>query len=136
MQQYRYKKPRSINIVSILVVLFLAAIAYGGWKFGPIWFQAQEVDKALEDVRIEVANISAWTPQQRWVAEPKIQQKAITKIHDLGINDELEQPVEVWISSDYQYLQARYMVVVHHPFGKETRITLNRKVKIPATTGL
>lgn len=137
MVKYRYKKPHSINWVSILIVLVVGAAIYLGVKFGPVYWQAQQVDRALDDLTVEIANIDGWTYEQRRAAETRLVAKSIAKLHEMGIEDDADQPVQVWVSDDAHYVQARYRITVHHPFtSRTTQMLMERKVKVPSTKAL
>jgi hypothetical protein len=135
MGRYDYKKPRSINWVTIFLLLLLGAGGYAGWKFIPVWWQAQKVDEALDEIKLEVASIQGWTPEQRRVAEERLRAKSLARIKELGIEDQPNRPVHVGFTPDYSHILVNYEVVVEHPFGKTTRIKMERKVKVPATRG-
>jgi hypothetical protein len=136
MVKYNYKKPSSINWVTIFIVLLLVSAVYAGWKFIPVWWQAQKVEEALEEVKLEVSNIQGWTPSQQRLAEEKLRAKAIARIHELGIEDQPDQPVQVFFTEGYTHIKVTYEAIVDHVWGKQTRITINRSVKIPTTRGL
>jgi hypothetical protein len=138
MTRYDYsRKPRSINGVSLFVLLILAGAGYAGWKFGPVYWQAQKVDEALDEIKLEVANIEDWKMDDKVAAQRKISAKAIARIHELGIEDQEDQPVEVFFSPDYRYIQAKYEIIVRHPvLLKPTKMIMNRKVRIPRTRAL
>jgi hypothetical protein len=137
--RYDYKKPSSINWVTVSLVLLLVALVYAGWKFGPVFWQAQKVDQALDELKLQVADIQSWSVDQRRDAEAKLIAKATERLRELGIEDHDEQPIQIWFSSDYRRILARYMVVVRHPFGpiwRTTRITMNRDVAVPTARAL
>jgi hypothetical protein len=136
LSQYNYKKPRRINVVSILMLLLLAGGVYAGVKFVPVYFQAFKVDSVLNDMKSQGLDLLRVTdPSVRQDSEDKIIGAAVEKIRDLGIIDHEDQPLEVWFSDNYTYFNAKYRVVVSHPFDKHTTMTFHRKEKLPTEKG-
>ena len=54
-------------------------------------------------------------------------------MHDLGIEDQPDQPVEVWFTPDFGELHARYQVIVSHPGNiiHPTVMTVERTAVVP-----
>ncbi len=133
---YNYKKPRTINWVSVLLVTALLAAGYCGWKFVPPYWKGIKVDSILSDVKNEASDLPLLSTEQRWSYEQKIKQRVYNEIRGLGIEDTHGQPIEVGFDPNYAYIYARYDIIVHHPFGKTTRMKFNRKVGIPSNKHL
>lgn len=131
MTTYEYNKPRRLNLVSFFVLLVVLAAAYAGWKFGPVYWQARKVDEALDEVKMSGATFYRMNPDVRQAEADKILARSIARIHELGVKDEPDQPIQVWFSPNFEKLQAKYMVIVKHPFGKPTVMIMERERPMP-----
>jgi hypothetical protein len=91
----KYKQPRRINVVSVTLVLALALGAYAAYQFLPLYFQKQEVYRALEETSSAFAG-----KRHLYVEDPSaretLRRRMENDIRNLGIQDpELETWVEV-----------------------------------------
>jgi hypothetical protein len=136
MTVYKYKKPRSFNLVTVFLILGLLAIAYGAWKFIPPYWKGYKVDSVLAEAKLEASDLPLLSDEQRRNQELKISQRVYVQLRDLGVGDTQGQPVEVGFGPNYSYIYARYDIIVHHPFGKTTRMKFRRKVSIPSNKHL
>jgi hypothetical protein len=132
-EPYDYKAPRRFNIVTLFVLLFIGAATYAGIKFGPVYWQGREVDEILDEQKLQLtqADLARLDETNRNHQIGVVIGGSLEAIRALGIVDYEEQPIEVFYSDDFTTLHARYMVVVEHPYGKPTVMTMNRKVKVP-----
>jgi hypothetical protein len=128
---YAYNKPRRLNLVSGVFLLVVIAAGYAGYKFVPVFWQARKVDEVLDGESVRAASFHRVTDEVRQPQAEGIVTKAIAKLYELGIDDQPDQPLQVWFSPDYTELNARYLIVVQHPFGKSTLMTMNRTVQVP-----
>ena len=139
MTRYRHRKPRSINLVSIGLVLLLAAGVYAGWKFIPVYYQAWKVDEILSELKNEASDLRTSTLSGASAGEfaAGICDRAVQRIHELGIIDQPDFPVRVEFSAGYADLIAHYRVVVTHPLvHKTTTIDFARTIAVPGGGGL
>jgi hypothetical protein len=130
---YDYNKPRGVNFVSIFFLLVLVAGIYVAVKFVPVWWQGKKVDRELDELRLQAVDFGRYGEDYRRKKTEDIVAQAVARIHDLGVEDEADQPVQVWFSPDYTELHARYEVVVRHPGNviKPTVMTMDRAVEVP-----
>jgi hypothetical protein len=130
---YDYNKPSRLNLVSLFFVLLIAAGAYAAAKFIPVYYQAKEVDRELDELKTRASDFNRYDETYRRKTSEEIVLKATAAIHALGIEDQPDQPVEVWFSPDYGEISARYQVVVHHPGEviKPTIMHMERTVTVP-----
>lgn len=130
---YDYNKPRGVNFVSIFFLLVLVAGIYVAVKFVPVWWQAKKVDRELDDLRMQAIDVQRLNDDARRKKTDGIVAQAVARIHDLGVEDEEDQPVQVWFTTDFSELHARYQVTVHHPANviKPTVMTMDRAVEVP-----
>jgi hypothetical protein len=131
--RYDYKSPSSFNLVTVLVILGIAAAAYGGIKFGKVLWQGWKVDEALDEQKILLtqADVARLDPGQRDATAADVIARSVEKLREMGIEDQPDQPIDVYYSEDFTTLHAEYKVVVTHPVGGSTVIAMHRKVKVP-----
>lgn len=127
MNRYNYKKPRSINLVSVLLVMLAVAAAYAGWKFIPHYWRAQKVDEALSDVGYRAQDIDATKGPDRQKREAALAELARERLQALGVDDPL---LYVWFEPGR--VHASYTVIVKHLFtARTTTLRFHRKGRIP-----
>lgn len=112
---YDYQKPRGLNLVSIFMLAVLACGIYAAAKFVPVWWLGKKVDTQLDELKLQALNFERASEDTRRAAVESVATQAIARIHDLGIEDQPDQPVQVWFTPDYSELHARYQVIVSHP---------------------
>src|SRR6266568_4998695 len=131
---YDYKAPRRLNIVSLFLVLAGAAGIYLGVKFLPVWWQGRSVDEVLDTFAIQAVSFGRYPEEARGREGDKIVAKAVARLHELGVEDQADQPIEVWFTPDFTELHARYEVIVEHNFGtylKPTVMHMHRVRRVP-----
>lgn len=130
---YDYNKPRGVNIVSVFFLLLLVGGIYVAVKFVPVWWQGKKIDRELDEIKLQALDFAHFSDDTRRKRTDEIVAQAVARIHDLGVEDEEDQPVQVWFTPDYGELHARYEVIVHHPGNiiKPTTMTMERTVEVP-----
>jgi hypothetical protein len=130
---YDYQKPRGLNLVSILMLAVLACGIYAAVKFVPVWWLGKKVDTELDELKLQALSFQRASDASRRAAVENVTAQAIGRIHDLGIEDQPDQPVEVWFTPDYDELHARYQIVVRHPGNliHPTAMTVERTAVVP-----
>lgn len=129
---YEYNKPRRINVVSIFLLLLVLAAGYAAYKFIPVYWQGRKIDEALDEIKLPAARFYRLNDEVRRTEADQIIANSLAKLHEMGIEDTPEQPVQVWFSPDYKTLNARYQVIVVHPAVlKPTVMTMERVREIP-----
>ena len=131
---YDYRKPRRLNIVSLFLVLGVAAGIYLGVKFLPVWWRVRQVDTKLDEYAVQVADFGRQAPEARDRAAEPILAKTVAELRAIGVDDQPDQALEVWFSPDYRELHARFEVIVEHNFGslvKPTVMMMHRIRKVP-----
>ncbi len=137
MTSYNYKKPRSFNLVSMFLLLLVAAGVYGAWKFGPPYWKRYKVDEILNEQKNVAGELQYMNSSSRVAIENKVLGEVYRRIKDdVGIEDTEEQPLQVGFANDYSYLWVKYQIVVKHPFGKRTKLDVERRATVPKTRGL
>ena|SRR5215467_10416430 len=131
---YDYRKPRRLNFVSFLMLVALVVGAYLGWKFIPVWWQSRQVDEELDTFAVQAVQFPRYTDEVRQRDGEKIVTSAIIALHQMGIQDQADQPLEVWFSPDWSELHARYEIIVQHNLAnlvKPTVMRMHRIRKVP-----
>lgn len=114
-----------LNVVSVLLLLLLVAIVYGGWKYAPVYWQAHEVDQALAGAKWEASKINMFEGDDRKDAlENRVRDECLA----LGID---EAYLEVYFSDDMRSIHADYQVDVHHLIGGTATLEFERIQEIP-----
>jgi hypothetical protein len=129
---YEYRQPSRINLVSGFFFLVIVGGVYVAVKFIPVYWQGKQVDRELDELRMRASDFHRLNePARRQIADD-IVDKAVIQIHQLGVEDQAGQPVQVWFSPDYAELHARYQVLVDHPGNliKPTVMTMDRVVEV------
>ena len=129
---YDYNKPSRVNVVSVLLLLIVAGGIYAGVKFIPVYWQGKTVDRELDELRLRAIDFPRFAEDQRHRAGDDIVATAVAKLHELGIEDQPDQPVQVWFTPEYDQLHARYQIIVTHPGNviKPTVMTMERTVEV------
>jgi len=128
---YDYNKPRRLNLVSFFMLIVVVAGAYLGYKFIPVYWQAHKIDEELDMIKMRGAAMYRMNDDAKSNIADTIVNASIAKIHEMGIEDTPDQPIQVWFSPEYDELHARYQVVVQHPGGKQTILTMDRVRDMP-----
>jgi hypothetical protein len=131
---YEYKKPRRLNLVTLVLLLAGVAGVYLGVKFIPVWWQGREVDEQLDGFAVQAVQFARYAEELRAKDGEKIVVDAIAALHRMGIEDQVDQPLQVWFSPDWSELHARYEVIVQHNLAdlvKPTVLHMHRVRKVP-----
>jgi len=121
----RYKQPRKLNWVVVVLLLVLVAGAYLAWVYLPVSIRKSEVMRVLDETSSEFTGQSS-----RMIAEPKLveqlQRSMSANIQLVGVND---PKAEYWIdidSEDQLRFGALYSELIELPFGepRETIVEL------------
>jgi hypothetical protein len=128
---YDYNKPRRLNVVSFLMLCVVVAGGYLGYKFIPVYWQARKIDEELDMIKMRGATMYRMNDDNKSNTADSIINASIAKLHELGLEDTPDQPIQVWFSPDYTELHARYQVIVKHPGGKQTIMTMDRLREMP-----
>src|SRR5262249_1184693 len=101
--------------------------------FVPVWWQGKKVDRELDELKLQTLSFAGANPDARDKAVERLVAQAMARIHELGVEDQPDQPVQVWFSDDFAELHARYQVVATHPGNviKPTVMTMDRAVEVP-----
>lgn len=117
--------PRNINVVSVSLGLLLIAAAYLGWKFVPAYWQAYEVDNALQSVKWEAAELRVPGSEK----EEELLIRLREEIIELGVDGRY---LDVYFAPALEEVHAEYTTVVEHPFDKTTTLEFHRSLEIPS----
>jgi len=114
-----------LNVVTVTLAIVLAALVYGAWKFGPVYWQAHKVDNLMSGVKWEASKINMFRDDPR---KQKLENRLRDGCLELGID---ERFLDVYFSDDLTSVHADYDVVVDHPFGFSTTLEFERSEEIP-----
>ena len=131
-EAYDYKKPRKINVVSLLIVAVVVGGGYFGWFFGPVYLQRYHVDRVLTDIGYRAIDLPALTGDPAIELEAKLLGEARQQIKDLGVATENETDLEVYFDPAYKNVVADYQVVITPPVGGAKLFHFLRRAEIPA----
>lgn len=95
-QQVKYKKPRRINPVSVVVVLALATVAYLAYQYLPMFLQKEEAYRVLEETSSRFSGRRGYYVQESKPRE-MLRRQMENDIRRLGIDD---PDIETWIEID------------------------------------
>jgi hypothetical protein len=127
-----YNRPRRLNIVSFLFILALIAGGYAAYKFVPVYWQARQIDSAVDEIIVPAAQLPLRNEDVRTKEAEDLLNRVAAKAHELGAQDQPDQPVEVWWDPDYGAIHVKYRVIVEHPAVlKPTILNLERVRKVP-----
>lgn len=119
------KKVRSINPVSIGLILLAVAGVYFAYKLIPPYWQAHKVSNALEAGRTEAMKIDLIGSDPR---EDAILEDLVDRIRDLGVDDDY---LDVYFDHDYTEIHAEYTREITFFWGKTWRKHFHEKVSVP-----
>ena len=117
--------PSRINPVSVAVVLLVAGAIYLGWKFIPVYWQAQKVENLLDGYKQEASEIRLHERDSR---EEQILDRIRNDVIELGIDD---PRLLVQFGPDYKTLSVSYKVEIRFIFGKSKTLEFNPTVDVP-----
>ena len=111
--------------VTPFLLLVVVGAGYGGYKYIPVYWQAQKVDEALSSVKWEASKINLIDSDKR---ENGILERLRLKVLELGVD---ERYLYVYFGDDYRSVHADYNVWVDHPFGRGHFVEMTRQVDVP-----
>lgn len=109
----RYKKPRAINLVSVTLVLAVAALGYAGWEFARVLFLRQEAYRVLEET-----GSAFYGRRSLYRTEPlevdALERKMMQRLREIGVSD---PDAETWIEveQDGAHFGVVYTAMYHWP---------------------
>ncbi|MEM6296124.1 MAG: hypothetical protein AAGA54_32935 [Myxococcota bacterium] len=113
-QAVKYKKPRRINIVSVVLVSIIALLVYLGWQFFPLFMQKQEAYRVLEETG------SAFSGRRGFYVESRDETEALRRrmendLRRAGVQD---PDLETWIEFEEGEASfgAVYSIFIEWPF--------------------
>jgi hypothetical protein len=115
----RYRQPRKLNFVSLLVYVALAALAYSAIQFGPPLYRNMKVDEIVRAAVNEYWATTRGAPSRE--APQELQDSVEKRIRDIGVDDP-----ELSLAFDHDStdltVAARYHVVIQHPLVKRSTV--------------
>lgn len=125
----RYKQPRSINLVSVTVLLVLVAAAYAGWEFVRVVVARQQAYRVLEETGSAfLGRRSLYRDDAR--ERDALRERMAQQLREVGVTD-----AETWIDVDSGGArdEARFGVVYtaayHWPFDVLTPIERDIRIE-------
>jgi len=111
----KYKQPRAINAVTVVLIVVAAVVAYLTYQYLPIFMVKQESYRVLD----ETASVFSGS-KNRYLADPKqvddLERKMRIELQRAGIDD---PGFETWIEVDSKHsvrLGVAYIETVNWPF--------------------
>jgi hypothetical protein len=122
----QYKKQRSINAVSITVLLALVALGYAGWEYARVAMQRQEAYRVLEETSSAFAGRSSLYREDADERET-LRQRMQVQLHVAGVTD---PEAETWIEleKDGAHFGVVYTAEYRWPF--DVRAPIERDIQI------
>jgi hypothetical protein len=108
----RYKRPRRLNVVSLLIFGALAAGVYAAVVFGPHYYRSYEVREILGDA---ASHLAARPGQDTYDLRYKVEQR----IRAAGVEDPAVR-VDFDVTEARVTALAEYEVIVEHPLTHRT----------------
>jgi hypothetical protein len=116
-RRYNYKNPRRVNLVSVGLVVLLAAAGYAGWKLVPVYWSSYKVDELVGATAAQADGIGMGQREARDKLEKQLLTALKERIAELGITPE-EHGLQVYFTDGFSALHAEYDIVVEFPFDK------------------
>jgi hypothetical protein len=129
-REYNFKKPSSVNFVSVLMLLAVLAGGYWVWKYGPVYYNRFKVDEILREGAVEATGLRRMTDAAQQQLQAKIVGTVIERVGGRGITVE-DNGLQVYFSDDIRTLHADYYVIVKHLNGKTKTVTVRRSESVP-----
>lgn len=120
----KYKKPRAINFVSVVLGLLLATGIYSGWKYGPPYYRAKKVDGVLDEIKRDAGRFVVGTGDPR---EKSIIAHLQREVLDLGVDG---STLRIYFANDHESLHVEFTETVSHLIGGDMEWEFHRKQKI------
>ena len=118
-------KPRNINTVSIGLTLLTVAAIYFGWKFGRVYWQAHQVDNAMDKIKYEAAELNPNDDDERG---DQLLRRVTKEVTGLGVDD---PNLAIYFDDNYTSIHVDYEVTMEFLFGVSKTMKFKRKVAIP-----
>jgi hypothetical protein len=134
-EEYRYRKPRKLNWVTILVLIVLVGGGYFAVKYVPVYWQRHKVEEILVDVGMQSADLPDLNDKDLAAEEERLLEEARTRIQALGVGGPDGVDLDVSYDPDYTYISASYSVTVNHVIGKPHVLKFTRKGRVPQAQG-
>lgn len=128
----RYKKPRAINLVTVVLVLAVVALGYAAWEFTRVLFLRQEAYRVLEET-----SSAFYGGRSLYLAESRereaLERKMMQRLREIGISD---PDAETWIEveQDGAHFGVVYTAVYHWPL--DVFAPIRRDVQIEHVSAL
>jgi hypothetical protein len=119
-------EPRRLNVVTLLMLLGLAAGGYWFWKFFPVYYTGWQVDHLLSEAGAESYQVVRLGEGVREAKRAEIERSTRERIVALGVDDP-DLRVTVELEPKLATVTADYEAVVQHPVaGKRTVLAMHR----------
>lgn len=131
----RYKKPRSLNWVSLLVLLVLAGVMYGAVQFGPVYYRKWQARAIIGKLANKIYAKRGLGADQRaeYVAENEAM--ALKRLRRIGVTDP-DMAIEIEIGDRWVMTKTEYVEKIRHPLvGKTTRLTFRPWARVEFKEG-
>lgn len=128
----QYKKQRSINVVSITVLLLLLALGYAGWEYVRVAFARQEAFRVLEETSSTFAGRSSLYRADADERE-QLRKRMTQQLFAAGVTD---PEAETWIELDKDgaHFGVVYTATYHWPF--DVLEPIERDIQIERTISI
>jgi len=110
--------------VAIVIATIAVLAIYLGIKLVPVWWQAREVDEAIESFQHDASMVSVREADHR---DQQIVDDLFQKTVDLGVD---ESSLEVYWGPNYTSLHVEYTVEVGFPFGLHRSFHFHRHADV------
>ena len=111
----RAKRPRSLNFVSFLLALALAASVYGAAKFAPVYVLRSKAASIVSDAMFRYFRFAHHEALGRVREEAALRDEVVAQLRNAGVDDP-DLAVSFSRSSSDIGVRADYTVVVQHPW--------------------
>src|SRR5438105_1332127 len=121
------KGPGRFNVVTLLMLVGLAAIGYGLWKFFPVYWTAWGVDHVLADGGAKAYQISRLPQAARTQRREELIADLRQKVVELGIVDPQMTVSLDFVGTERVDVGCEYRAIVVHPYvNRYTVVTMHR----------
>lgn len=119
-------EPRRLNVVTVVLLLGLAAGGYWFWKFFPVYYTGWQVDHLLAEAGAESYQVAQYPAGPREQKRAELERRTRDRIVALGVDDP-DLKVAIDLEGHQATVTADYEAVVQHPVGnKQSVIALHR----------
>jgi hypothetical protein len=124
----RYKRPKKLNLVSLLLALLGLALLYAGVMAGPCYWRRWQVKRVLDDTAMKIYRFRR---DPHGATFENARSRAAEQIRGLGVRDPslrifIEQsPSEIRVGAEYREL-------IQHPLvDKVTTLNFKPEARVP-----